>query len=101
MLRADAVCTVWRKAEQARVAVWTKTEVPCSWQPQTGSDRTIEGQESRDGIAIYVWDDGIRLGDYVTEGTTTATAPDNPYKVVERRRYTFNGKYHHTEAVAR
>lgn len=101
MLKADAVCTVWTKAEQNRVAVWEKVVIPCSWQPVFIENRTESGQMEQDGVSIFDWTDTLSLGDYIENGASTASAPTDPLRITECRRYTFNGEYHHTEAVAR
>lgn len=101
MLRADSVCTVWSRAEFGRAAVWSRSAIACNWQPVLIETRTEQGQRTQDGVSIYDWTDTLALGDYVERGESAASAPENPLRITELRRYVFNGEYHHTEAVAR
>lgn len=103
MIKADVVCTVWRKTEVNRIATWTQFACKCHWEPIIGETRSVDGELAEDNILCIVFnDEEIRNNDKLSFGASSATEPPSDCHDVTRvERFTFNGKYHHTEVHAK
>lgn len=98
----DMECTLWKKGpETNRKATWTRISFPCHWEPQHGTYRTANGEESAWNCAIIATYDGFSKGDKVALGVSTSdTPPADAYTVVLIDMLPLRGRVHHYEVMA-